>query len=497
MPKAGCASVLALKFGLRIKVLATVLLLLLAGRCALAQISTPNCVNSPDLKSTNDLRILRNHLRGLLNEGKVGEAEDELKAFGTAHSEDAENIDLEGEIQFVSGNVEKALQDFNRAFAMAPCNPWAHFDAARIFALSGQNESEKRELERAQELGANHQQLLRDTEQLLQSINLLPTGDSRRDTCSLTRGPHFATIPFSVTMDDLRWNHSASLAVEINGVRTRLMIDTGGGGINITKPLAKTTKLKEESSGTATAGVSSATFTVASSHAAELKIGEFTFSHCPVSIDEQSSDAFGGIGLNLFSDYLVVVDFPAGVIRLSPLPDPPTCDAEKGKKQLEDCARGIRDGITPASLQSWSRVLIDPTGGTLLIATRIDNTAPRFLTLDTGSPTMLAPWAVQGVTKLREDRDATVAGFGGSAAKAPHVYRTGTVNFRVGNFSQMQDNVIVIDPPFHSGFTGIRSAGWLGYDFARPLIVGIDYRDHLLYLGTTLPCVSKQADKCK
>ena len=115
------------------------------------------------------------------------------------------------------------------------------------------------------------------------------------------------------------------LLVKINDRNQRLLLDTGASGILINRRAAEKAGLKRVSTvqfaGIGEKGRQDAYLAVAD----QIRIGELEFRDCVVTVSEKSMglDGDGLIGGDVFSSYVVDIDIPADMLRLSPLPRRP------------------------------------------------------------------------------------------------------------------------------------------------------------------------------
>jgi hypothetical protein len=205
-----------------------------------------------------------------------------------------------------------------------------------------------------------------------------------------------------------RYTDMRGLAVSLNGKEGTFVLDTGASGIVIGEEWARQagiTKISETGiGGLGDEGVGSSYFGFANS----VKIGELEFQGCRVTVNESRSVWGAGImGTDMFSAFLVELDFPNQKLRLQPLPKRPDENAtdvmfgagtkepghnedqssgerglDAGAKPSQSARHGPRDRYVAPEMQSYTQVY--RFGHILLVPTRIGDSAPRLFALDTG-----------------------------------------------------------------------------------------------------------------
>ncbi len=301
------------------------------------------------------------------------------------------------------------------------------------------------------------------------------------------------------------------LAVKVNDHNTHLLLDTGASGILIGRKSAEKAGLTHISDiryrGIGDKGPQGGYLAVAD----HIRIGELEFADCVVTVSDRMplSDEDGLVGANVFSSYLIDIDFPAEKMKLSPLPKrpdetvaptglntegesssnpdddtdetaanrkaEPTGDASKTTKAAAALALPKDRYIAPET-KSWSPVF--HFGHQLLIPTEVNNSKPMLFLIDTGAWTnLLSIRAAREVTKINSDSYMRVKGMSGSVAE---VYRADRATLRFSNISQKAWDVVTFDLSNISRDAGAEVSGILGFELLGKLQVKIDYRDGLV-----------------
>jgi hypothetical protein len=111
------------------------------------------------------------------------------------------------------------------------------------------------------------------------------------------------------------------LSAKLNGQNVNLLLDTGAGGIMVSRKVAEKAGLTRLSAlhygGIGDKGLQSG-YTAVADH---VRIGELEFQDCVVAVSDQHSltDEDGLIGADVFGAYLIDIDLPGMRLKLSPL----------------------------------------------------------------------------------------------------------------------------------------------------------------------------------
>ena len=297
------------------------------------------------------------------------------------------------------------------------------------------------------------------------------------------------------------------LRVTVNGQTTRLLLDTGAGGLLINKRAAEKAGIKPvvqtKIRGIGDKGPMGGYVGYADS----IKIGGLEFQNCLVEVADKRSIAGedGLVGSDVFSHFLVTIDFPQEKLMLSELPKRPdeqqpkpatlnTADPDDPTTGPEDRAgessnkqdagshaavaqsSGPQDRYIAPEMKSFSSVY--RFGHALLIPTRIGNSEPKLFLIDTGGfGNLISPEAAKEVTKVRADPYTTVRGISGSVKE---VKSADKVVLQFGHFRQQNEDVVSFDLSSMSRSTGTEVSGMLGFTLLHILKMTIDYRDGLV-----------------
>jgi tetratricopeptide (TPR) repeat protein len=292
------------------------------------------------------------------------------------------------------------------------------------------------------------------------------------------------------------------LAVSVNGHGSKLLLDTGAGGILISRSLAEKaglTRLSEyEIRGIGDKGGKEGYTAVVDS----LKIGELEFQGCTVRVLDQRSviGEDGLIGSDVFSSFLVDIDFPNEKLRLTELPKrpeaadtklalatdeddsddesggtskPTTIDPQKDAKAMHP---GPQDRYVAPEMKSYTSIY--RFGHMLLVPTSIGQVPGKLFLIDSGALTNhITPAAAGEVTKVHGDSDTIIKGLSGNVKK---VYSADKAILQFGHLRQENQDMVAFDFTRISDNIGTEISGTLGFTLLRFLDIKIDYRDGLV-----------------
>jgi tetratricopeptide (TPR) repeat protein len=278
---------------------------------------------------------------------------------------------------------------------------------------------------------------------------------------------------------DVKHLRGFGLNVNLNGTSANLLLDTGAGGILVDRKIAEKAGIKrvvETSIGGIGDQGNAAGYT---GYADSIKIGDLEFNNCLVGVVEQNSVAGsdGLIGADVFSHFLVDLDFSDGKFRLSELPPwPDQAPPDAALESQKPASPQLHDRYVAPEMKSFAPVL--RFGHDLLIATRMNDSAPKWFLIDTGAfNNTISPAAAKEVTKVSSDADTKVKGLSGNVAS---VFRAYAVTLQFANLKQQNQDTVAFDTTSMSNNVGTEVSGTLGFATLRVLDLKIDYRDGLV-----------------
>ncbi|MGA7259232.1 MAG: hypothetical protein WBX09_21495 [Terracidiphilus sp.] len=326
--------------------------------------------------------------------------------------------------------------------------------------------------------------------------------------CKLVSGGPAAEIPFIRLAGWGGRTRAYGLEVGLNGNPTRLQIDTRGRGLTVYRPAAEHAGLKrigaiETNAAPGTmpgnAGGQVTTFqraggrgggmtpvTTAASSAGpgpmgepsytavadSVKIGDLEFKDCEVNVLDSNSpndDGAGFIGIDVFSKFMVTVDFPMRTLGVGPLPARPGAPAPTPQlitiaADWDPVAGTPEDRYIAPDMKDYTqyyRVRHD-----LLLPTALSSDmVTLFLPDDQVGDTGISAQVATEVTKISDEAGMKYAN---------------AVSLNFAHVGQKVSNVPITDTSMASKMDGVDIAGFLGNNTLTELTLHIDYRDGLL-----------------
>jgi Tfp pilus assembly protein PilF len=439
-----------------------------------------------------------------------------------------------GEIYFRQGKIPEAEREWADVINSGHQSARAYLGIARVRWAIQMNKSAKLMIDKAHELSPNDPDIERDwaatlpLNERIQHFETFLAGANNLDKdrhenlerylaylkelskqhdspCRLVSKVHHTETPLVRLLIDPTHLRGYGLAVELNGTRTNIMLDTGASGIVVKRSTASRagiTKLTETKiGGIGDKGLKDAYIGTADS----IRIGELEFQNCPVEVIESRSVAGedGLIGADVFENFLVDIDFPNEKLKLSELPQRPgeesaplalknEEDDNSGDQQTASTAdasgtnakdattkakfSGPQDRYIAPEMQSYTRVY--RFGHDLLVPTSIGDVPNKLFLIDTGSLTnLISPAAAREVTKVHGDSDTILSGINGSVKK---VYSADNAVLQFGHLRQKNQDMTAFDMSRISEDHGTEVSGFFGFVLLRFLDIKIDYRDGLV-----------------
>ena len=494
---------------------------------------------------SGDAHLTMGLVHALLRQQKVQEAADAVQnALATAPQNPA-LITLRGEVELRQGVIWDAAATAVASEKLDPCNPRTKLLLADISRINSLYATERTLILQAHQLDPQDPEIrqewlttlpLKARIAELESYLRQPTGndeeelrnlhmaldhwkkrrDEPRKPCRLVSPVTATEVPMTRLMHDPMHMRAFGLDVKLNNHDAKLEIDTGAGGLVVTRGIAQRAGLtafsETEMYGVGDHGNKAGYIAYADS----IRIGGLEFQNCAVQvIDGKNSleDVDGLIGMNVLSQFLVTLDYPMRKIVLGPLPPRPgeapsikpelnTGDnspedagaensaANTGDKSATDAAsekthaeappanvpRGPWDRYIAPEMKDYTKVF--RVGHNLIIPAALNGSKLRLFILDTGAwATVISPQAAREVTKVHNDDSMHVHGISGKVEK---VYTADNVTFRFANLSQKVNDVPAFDTSNISKGLGLEISGFIGAKTLDLVTTHIDYRDGLV-----------------
>jgi predicted aspartyl protease len=466
-------------------------------------------------------------VRALLGQRKLDEALALIQKEAAAHPADAVLLDALGEVRYRRGEVLEAANIYNQSLSIDPCSARTRYDVYRFKRLYGELASAQKALNSAHQLAPNDP-IIQRAWNISQSVPLTPdqqiaslkdriangklTREQVADTeneikaiqanqstsCELVNHAESAKIPLYLSNPygvDLTPSRSG-IDLSLNGKKRRFLVDTGASGINISSNAVKALGLTPEANTYAYGIGDSGYRTGFIAHIAELKIGNLEFHNCKINVFQSkpgiSEDEFDGglVGADVFSNFIVTLDFPGRELRLSPLPKRPgdtqtTLALQTAGQETEEDSDGgplsiaqrARDRFIAPEMAKWTKFY--RYGHDIILPTSIGKAPSKLFIVDTGAAsTLISPEAASEVTHVGgADSSMNLHGISGEVRG---VRGTDDLIIAFAGVSQKQSGGLTsIDTSRFSQGSGVEISGFIGFPALSELVIQIDYRDNL------------------
>jgi tetratricopeptide (TPR) repeat protein len=478
-------------------------------------------------------------VRAYLRDGQVDSAFDLAKGSLAAQPNSALILAAMGAVQYRRGEIPEAETSFLSARKADPNFVQSYLGLARLYRTALLYRRAYDQVKRAHEIAPQDPEVqrawlgvlprrerLKALEAYLASPHpdnpeenaslrawleyLKATNDQPVHVCKLVNNIESTQTQMQILLRDSKHVAGYGLLVKVDDRNQRLLLDTGASGILINRRAAEKAGLKRISAvqftGIGDKGQRDAYFAVAD----DVRIGDLEFKDCVVTVSEKSMglDEDGLIGADVFSSFVVDIDIPGDMLRLSPLPKRPEDSAVKvslASESDQDAAseeqeasapqpkpdeKSVADNSsaapTPARLPKdryiapemakWARIY--RIGHDLLMPTHVNDSKAMLFVLDTGAfSNMMSTRAARTVTKVSSDESIKIKGLSGEVNKA---YSADKATLQFANIRQPNQDMVSIDLTGLSKNLGVEVSGFLGFSTFRQLEMKIDYRDGLV-----------------
>jgi tetratricopeptide (TPR) repeat protein len=431
------------------------------------------------------------------------------KAVELAPTLDAVRV-ARAEAYFRQGKINEAGKEFNALVNARTKEPRAYLGLSRLYKAASYYQHSQLTIERAYELDPKDPDILRERigyltlaerVKALQAYLSADTNDDAEERQNLehqlvalqdqtTQSRHSCRQATKITatetklerfLRDVNTLREYGLRVGLNGTTSKLMLDTGAGGIFVDRKVAEKAGIKRvvqsDVKGIGDKGPAGGYLGYADS----ITVGELEFRDCYVRVIDRSSVVGddGLIGGDFFSSFLVDIDFPGEKLKLSPLPPRPDehpADATAAGSSPAPQGPRFHDRYIAPEMQSFSPLL--RFGHTLLIPTSVNELAPKLFIIDTGMfANSISPAAAREVTRVWADTHSKIKGISGSVNE---VFRASELTINFAQLRQTIHDVVAFDTTKISNSVGTEVSGFLGFAMLRLLEIKIDYRDGLV-----------------
>ena len=475
-----------------------------------------NQVLATNPKSTDALAGL---VRTYLKQNNVDKAEEAADRAIAADPSSTVAQTAQAEVYFRQGKIVEAEQQLVKVVNTGELNARAYWGLARVRSAISMHKKAKDLLERAHAFDPSDPDIQRywmDTlkrperikaletylasptnddsdmrEGMTKYLNLMKDREQHSDRrCRLVNKVDATSVPLLRMMMDPTHMHGYGLNVKFNDQNARLLLDTGAGGLLVKKSIAEKAGIKPVVQAKVGGIGDKSDMDAYLGYADSIRIGNLEFQNCLVAVTQKTLEGGddGLIGADVFSDYLVGIDFTNEKLKLDPLPKRPneTASVSSLKTVSEDedddestdpkQLRGPQDRYIAPEMQNYTRVY--RFGHNLLIPTRVSEIPAKLFLIDTGSFTnAISPTAAREVTHVHVEPGIKIRGLSGSVNK---VMTADKAILQFSRFRQENQELISWDFTKISKSLGTEVSGFLGFATLRMFEMKIDYRDGLV-----------------
>ncbi len=431
-----------------------------------------------------------------------------------------------GEVLFRMGEMGRAEKEFMSAVNSQPPSARGFLGLARLYAAISLHRKAKLLVDQAYSLDPDDPDIRRiwigtldlptqekmleqylsgpndessDTRHKLQRrLELLKVRQANpRRVCQLSGEMHPTVENLEPLMADSNHQYAGGLQVEINGKKSKLELDTGASGILVSQKIGEKAGIapvaETEIRGIGDAGVSKGYV----GYAETIKIGNLEFKDCLVEVSTKNLGlgTDGLIGADVFSDYLITIDFRNEKLGLDELPKRPnesskhtaldtvalasqssSSGPDDDRKSVSPVATVPQDRYIAPEMKSYLQVF--RFGHDLLVPTIVDGKVQKLFLMDTGSyRNFMSLQTAEEMNNSHRDSFARVRGLSG---EVKNVRTADDVTLQMGGLRQQHQRLMAFDFSVISNSTGTEVSGILGFDVLKFLTIRLDYRDGLV-----------------
>jgi tetratricopeptide (TPR) repeat protein len=412
-----------------------------------------------------------------------------------------------GEVYFRQGKIEEAADEFRKLVIANTSDARAYYGMARVMHASSYHKKEKLLIDRAHQLNPDDpdireawmvslglEERIKELRASLDAKDLAPAARTESEKrlarlkeitsqptrgCQLPNAVKNTQTDLQPIMRDARKSSGFGLPVKVNDTPSTLLLDTGAGGILISKRIADKAGIHKiidnKFGGIGDSGDQAGYLGYANS----IKIGDLEFLDCYVEVMEKrfSDSEDGLLGADVFSDFLVDLDFPNHTVRLSQLPEDPSQPATPATLDSQaELTRQPHDKYIAPEMKSFSPVY--RIGHDLLLPTKVNDKGPVLFLIDTGAfSNLIALDLARAVGKVGVTDAVKIKGISGDVKK---VYRAQDVILQFSGYRQRMNEMLCLDMSNMSEGAETEISGMYGFEMLQMLEIKIDYRDGLV-----------------
>jgi Flp pilus assembly protein TadD len=476
-------------------------------------------------KTPHDPALVVGLVHSLLRQQKITDAESAVNAELATAPDSVPLLTVLGEVQFREGKIAEAAGTADKAYVADRCNARVYLLRSRILRLSSMYASESKALAIAHQLSPSDPEInnawsrtipiaqhIEEQKKILAATDAKDEAHDRAEkylaflemqekgtNCSVTSKASSAEIPIVAIMSDEKevcdsqgrcgtmpkHIQAWGLHVFLNNREASLEVDTGASGLLVNRAVAERAGLKTAARtqlwGIGDEGAQGGFIAQVDA----IKIGSLEFHNCTVTVTDRKDvlGIDGLIGTDVFSNYLVTLDYPVNKMLLAPLPQrpndnasPATLNTDTGDQGASASKSGPQDRYIDPSMKGY--VPFFRVGHDIIIPVALNHKVEHLFLVDTGNfSSSISPEAAREVTKVKGGEPVTIKGLSGNVAK---VSSGDAVLFQFAGIQQQNNDLISYDTSRLTRYAGFEISGFLGSTILNELTISIDYRDGMI-----------------
>jgi Flp pilus assembly protein TadD len=478
-------------------------------------------------KTPHDATLTVGLIHSLLRQQKVSDAETTARAELASSPDSGPLLTALGEVQYREGKIADAAATADKAYVADKCNARVHLLRSRILRINSMYASEARELNFAHQLDPTDQDIANAwsrtipiTQRIEEQKKIVAATDAKDEahdraskylafleaeangdkSCHLVSTTTATDLPLIKIMSDEKEVCNSSgcgtmpkhpigwgLHVFLNNREASLEVDSGASGLLISRAVAERSGLKPAARtqvwGIGDEGAQSGFVAQVDS----IRVGPLEFQNCTVTVSDRKEviGMDGVIGTDVFSSYLITLDYPMDKMHLGQLPPRPnetasaaTLNTDSGDQSVGAAknASGPQDRYIDATMKDYRPFF--RAGHDIIIPVTLNHKVEHLFMVDTGNfSSSISPATAREITKVQGGSPVSIEGMSGKVAK---VSTGDKVVFQFGGIQQQNNNLISYDTSGLSRYAGFEISGFLGSTILNELTIYIDYRDGLI-----------------
>ncbi|HWA93561.1 MAG TPA: tetratricopeptide repeat protein [Terracidiphilus sp.] len=430
----------------------------------------------------DDAQLSAKLVETLLLEGKLADAEAQLKSALAAHPNSAAVLTAQAEFELKQGQPWLAAKSLDAATAADSCYARAYMVRSRIDHIESMYASERANLQKAYSIDMTDPDIMTAWSRVMPAANevrgtlealksqkdidpqirakaeatvhsMMPLLHEDTQTCKVVPTQASAEIPLIPTREDGKHIDGYQIDATFPKGTAKLQVDTAASGLFLSRALVDANGFTQAPNGDQ--GIVLAT---------SVQIGPLEFRNCLAGVTDEPlpGRADGFIGTDMLAQYLITFDAREQMLKLDPLPP----------------RSALLPGDRPSGGELAGYVPVYHSRQYLLIPVNVDNKTQKLFALDTGmrmSAMDSTTAHAASDTKMNFTNPLQTKGSTGA-----RVYRD-PFQLKFADVSTLRktDSVVAFEPAAIEQNTGFDVGGLLGFDVLGPMTLHLDYRDGL------------------